>query len=317
VTDIHPKEMTGGHPEELLLVGGKLRASAAEAASLLGARDQLTAKLLGGRKEVVSIGIGETRLPSGRRTGRLGIRVGVTDAALSSELPADVDGVPLSVDVVRPFRAQRRVRPPLCGVSIGPLGDSTAGTLGCFVTQGKDTHILTARHVLGRKVDSVTVLQPGGLDGGVALDAIATATIAAMSPDFDAALAKLTDGCTVDPRLGFRQNPKSLRAPVAGPVQEMRVEKIGRSTHHTQGKVSVIGTSVVVEYDGGDKAQLFNQFLVDGAGQIFSSDGDSGALVFSSPERQPIGLVVAGAGSRTVCSRLDIIVGHLGVSLVY
>jgi hypothetical protein len=200
---------------------------------------------------------------------------------------------------------QARTRPLLIGVSIGHYR-ITAGTLGAFVVlrKGGEVRVLSNNHVLadedrGKKGDAI--LQPGAYDGGRApLDRIGALDGAVkLKPRginrVDAAL------CAVDGSIGY--DPRTLRGvgTLAGlaktPVEGTeRVEKLGRTTGHTRGRVTAFELdNVVVGYDVGN-LRFDEQIEVeaDGPGS-FSQGGDSGSLVFAADDRGAFGLLFAGS----------------------
>lgn len=199
---------------------------------------------------------------------------------------------------------QDRNRPLLIGSSIGHYR-ITAGTLGGFVVlrKGGMVRALSNNHVLadedrGKKGDAI--LQPGAYDGGLpAKDRVGSlAQAVKLKPRgvnrVDAAL------CTVDGPVGY--DPRTLRGvgTLAGlaqtPIEETRsVEKIGRTTGHTRGRVTAFELdNVVVAYDTGD-LRFDDQIEVEGEGAAFSQGGDSGSLVFTADDHRAFGLLFAGS----------------------
>ena len=179
-----------------------------------------------------------------RRTGRI--------RPLAGRSPAPRPPVVTALAVGETGRA-RPLRP---GVSVAHTAVS-AGTLGAFVRVGGadgPRHLLSNHHVLvgdaGREGDRV--LQPGPADGGQdPRDRVAT--LSALVPlaaggtfAVDAALALLDDGIDVDPRY-----PIGAVTTTAGVVGSETVEKIGRTTGVTRGRVTAIEMDdVVVDYGG-------------------------------------------------------------------
>ncbi|EYR62789.1 hypothetical protein N866_05275, partial [Actinotalea ferrariae CF5-4] len=221
-----------------------------------------------------------------RRTGRI------------SAVPATGPRPP--VVTARAVGQTGRVRPLRPGVSVAHV-DVTAGTLGGFVTVDGRLHALSNHHVLvgspaAREGDPV--LQPGPADGGrdpqdrvgalagfLPLEAGTTALV-------DAAVASLQEE-EVD--LGYPSGPLTGTATVAGGET---VEKIGRTTGTTQGRVTAFELDdVVVGYgpEVGD-VSFDDQIEVEGlAAGPFSRGGDSGSLVYVPGTGLAIGLLFAGS----------------------
>jgi hypothetical protein len=200
---------------------------------------------------------------------------------------------------------QGRTRPLLIGASIGHHR-ITAGTLGGFVVlhKGGKVRALSNNHVLadedrGRKGDAI--LQPGPYDGGRATrDRVGSLDQAVkLKPRginrADAAL------CAVDAAVGY--NPRTLRGVgtlegmARAPIEEVGiVEKLGRTTGHTRGRVTAFELdNVVVAYDTGN-FRFDDQIEIEGADDgAFSQGGDSGSLVFASEDHGAVGLLFAGS----------------------
>jgi len=200
---------------------------------------------------------------------------------------------------------QGRARPLLIGVSIGHYR-ITAGTLGAFVVlrKGGEVRVLSNNHVLadedrGKKGDAI--LQPGAYDGGHApQDRIGALDRAVkLKPRgvnrVDAALGAVDGSIGYDPRT--LRGVGTLAGLAKAPVEETRsVEKLGRTTGHTRGRVTAFELdNVVVGYDM-DNLRFDDQIEVESDGTAaFSQGGDSGSLVFASDDRGAFGLLFAGS----------------------
>jgi hypothetical protein len=196
-------------------------------------------------------------------------------------------------------------RPLLIGASVGHYR-ITAGTLGAFVVlrKGGQVRVLSNNHVLadedrGKKGDAI--LQPGAYDGGhPPQDRIGGLDRAVkLKPRgtnlVDAALSTVDGAVAYDPRTlrGVGTLSGLARAPV---TETEAVEKLGRTTGHTRGRVTAFELdNVVVGYDVGN-LRFDDQIEVEaeGAGS-FSQGGDSGSLVFTSDEHGAFGLLFAGS----------------------
>lgn len=192
-----------------------------------------------------------------------------------------------------------RVRPLRPGVSIAHV-DVSAGTLGAFVTVGGAVHALSNYHVLAgspRARAGDPVLQPGPADGG-ALPADRVGALAATVPlvpgrtaAVDAAVALLDDPA-VDPT--FPVGAVTTTAPALGGEQ---VEKTGRTTGVTRGRVTAIELDDVVVGYGEELGELRfdDQIEVESTGSgPFSRGGDSGSLVYRT-DGVALGLLFAGS----------------------
>ena len=170
--------------------------------------------------------------------------------------------------------------------------------------KGGQVRALSNNHVLadedrGKKGDAI--LQPGAYDGGRApQDRIGTLDQAVkLKPRgvnrVDAALCAVAGSVAYDPRT--LRGVGTLAGLAKAPVEETdTVEKLGRTTGHTRGRVTAFELdNVVVGYDIGN-LRFDDQIEVesDGPGS-FSQGGDSGSLVFASEDRGAFGLLFAGS----------------------
>lgn len=190
-------------------------------------------------------------------------------------------------------------RPPFPGISVAHY-KVTAGTLGCFVKDdnGK-TYILSNNHVLantnlGRYRDPI--LQPGPLDGGRRnSDAIAELSylveLDMQNPNtMDAALASFT----LDAAPVYLINQTNKISGTVDPVNKMKVEKFGRTTGHTKGRITVRSMDLKVDFDG-PEITFQDQMQIKGySGKWFCDGGDSGSLVFQTDTLKAVGLLFAG-----------------------
>ncbi|MGY1770647.1 hypothetical protein [Blastococcus sp. SYSU D00813] len=310
----------------------------------------LTARLAGWERPRASasgLGPGRVWFPPalglalvGPGRAHLAIRVALEDdaavllAGVGEAVLAEVD-----VRVIGPVRAlsspalsspadlQRRVRPLRPGLSVAHPS-VTAGTLGGFVLAGGRPAVLSNNHVLAAgdaAVEGDAVLQPGPADGGAPGDRVATLAAFARfggGPNLvDAAVAVLDDGVEVD-TAGRPGGP--LGAEVAGADDvdpDEVVEKVGRTTGHTRGRVTAVEVDgVAVQYD--DAVHTFDgQVEIEGLHGAFSAGGDSGLVIWRSSDRAPLALLFAGSevggaqgGGVTYASPLATVLDVLGVT---
>lgn len=232
-----------------------------------------------------------------------------------------------------PDALQREVRPLHPGLSVAQR-DVTAGTLGGFVTvTGSDgVFALSNNHVLANSDQAALddpVLQPGPADGGRAGDRVGrlarVVPLDAGGPNtVDAALALLEgvsgpeDSGAFDPTY-----PVGRLLGWTDPDDEVAVEKVGRTTGHTHGRISAIELDdVSVEYPVGI-VTFDGQIEVTGSTTAFSAGGDSGSLVYRPDTRQAVGLLFAGSErggengtGLTFCNPIGLVLAALGATLV-
>jgi PKD repeat protein len=222
----------------------------------------------------------------------------------------------------------RCARPVPIGVSTGHP-DITAGTIGARVTDGTNVYALSNNHVYANEnlasLDD-NVLQPGSYDGGVNPDDEIgtlhrfepiifnnTGTCNLITGDecnvIDAAIAlsSTTDlgNSTIDAGYG---TPSSI---IADASARQKVQKCGRTTGCTRGRIYGTGFTVDVGYDSGT-ARFIDQIVIIGGG--FSDGGDSGSLVVTqSGEKNPVGLLFAGSSNSTIINPIGTVLSRFGV----
>jgi hypothetical protein len=96
----------------------------------------------------------------------------------------------------------------------------------------------------------------------------------------------------------------------------MRVQKYGRTTGHTVGRVTGINATLDVNYRG-NVARFTGQIMISGDG--FSTGGDSGSLIVTKglllADRRPVGLLFAGSPTNTVANPIDLVLDRFGVTI--
>ena len=267
--------------------------------------------------------------------GRAVLKVYVTDFAQAS-VPGFTSGVQVVTEFTEPFVALPAAdvdpkrgfpRPVPIGVSAGH-GDVTAGTLGARVTDGTNVYALSNNHVFaanngGKKGDNL--LQPGVVDGGRdPADAFATlydyepirfcGTFTCPRNKLDAAIA-----LTSTENVGFETPEGGYGAP-RSTTQEadlgLSVQKFGRTTGHTVGRVTGINATIDVGYRTG-KARFEGQIVITGSG--FSAGGDSGSLIVTKgllmADRRPVGLLFAGTSTTTIANPIDLVLDRFDVRI--
>lgn len=251
--------------------------------------------------------------------GEVALLVLTETAAATTGLPDQLEGVPVVKLVTGKIKALKRPAPgttidpttsfPIpvpIGVSTGNVGECSAGTIGARVKKNGNVYALSNNHVYAlenaAQIDS-NVVQPGRYDTGCSSYG---ATIIGKLSDYkpidfsgginviDAALA-LSDIDRLDnatPSNGYGK-PNST---TVGEELSMPVQKYGRTSSLTKGKIAAINVTVNVGYTKG-VAIFENQILVT-ARKAFIKAGDSGSLlVTDNLDSKPVGLLFAGDSS--------------------
>lgn len=122
---------------------------------------------------------------------------------------------------------------------------------------------------------------------------------------FDAAIAKPYKSEDIDPSIiGIGEVYTTEQAYLG-----QRVVKSGRTTEYTEGYISLIHTTVKVNYGSG-KIATFDDQLVAGP---MSAGGDSGSLVVSGDTTNAVGLLFAGSTQTTIFSPIEPILDYFNV----
>jgi hypothetical protein len=193
-----------------------------------------------------------------------------------------------------------RIRPVQIGSSIAHV-DHHFGTLGAFVRL-RDGRVgfLSNNHVLARSNGAKpgdAIVQPGPWDGGGANDVVGRlASFVPLKPQrvnrVDVAVAALAGELPYDPRA--LPDGQHLDPVVLEPRQDVVVEKLGRTTGRTRGRITALNVSVL-DVDYGSMSLRFDgQLEITDLDAPFSADGDSGALVYDEQGHRPVGLVFSG-----------------------
>ncbi len=214
-----------------------------------------------------------------------------------------------------PLVMRRRMRPVMGGCSIGHYR-ITAGTvatccydLAPFPGIPARYYILSNNHVLANSNAASIgdpILQPGPYDGG-SLPGDTVARLSRYVPIrfmsggpvpcnyVDAAIAE-GDFADLSREIYWVGYPRRLyRAPRVG----MIVEKCGRTTSFTTGRITHINATVNVNYGGGRVARFCRQIVTTRMG----APGDSGSLVMDT-EEGAVGLLFAGSATATIMNSM-------------
>ena len=208
-----------------------------------------------------------------------------------------------------------------------------SGTLGSMVQdQTANEFILSNNHVLA----DINLAQPGELIVQTGLvdtapqcqqipsDAVATFTrrvdinFAKKSTNtIDAAIAAV-DPNDVSPEI---LNIGAIADSVATPRVGLAVQKMGRSTCLTTGKISSVNGNFRVSYGAGQVAAFIHQIVINGRRppHNFGGPGDSGSLIVTRDAcPQAVALLFAGSGNQkqTIANPISDVLSGLGVSMV-
>ena len=198
------------------------------------------------------------------------------------------------------------------GVEIAPHQKGWVGTLGgAVIDVDTGRHCMfTNSHVAGAisgLAPGHVIGQPGGNGGPIGR--LVRSVHIDMAPNAN----NLVDLCIVSDDEADRSGNKKLYAipEMAGvgkidprPYSEsevtigLAVQKSGRTTSYTTGKIERIGNTSHVGYDAGT-ARFVRQYVVRGDSGNFSAPGDSGSLVVDMNGR-PVGHLYAGGGGTTL-----------------
>lgn len=258
----------------------------------------------------------------------------ITKFDASQMVPPQIDGIPTDVIEVGKIEKQgftTRVRPIRPGYSAGN-GKITAGTIGgIFTDKDGQTVALSNNHVFANENRAKTgdlIYQPGPLDvkGFKAVNVGWTEPVAnlpyfatlksfiPLSPSTtnlqDTAIAtidnKLVATGMVDPT--YPTINKAIRG-FAAPQVNMQVQKCGRTTGYTTGRVMALNASFTVRYDIGNVK--FGNCVVCSA---MSAGGDSGSIIMDMG-MNAIALLFAGSPKVTIATPMQSIVATYGLKI--
>ena len=268
-------------------------------------------------------------------------------------VPAELDGVPVEVEVTGMFHAMKgggggvshtaiQTPPIQLGTSGGwrfdlANGFCCGGTLGSLVLRNGNQYVLSNYHVL--EADIVNggnsrvaqagdpVIQPGLID--VSCNANNAQNVATLSgikslpgSNVDAAIAQVisgmvrTDGAILE--IG------TISSATVGASLGQSVKKSGRTTGLTRSSVSGLNATVSVAYDnecagGAAFTKTFTgQIIINNKGSRFLAGGDSGSLMVENVTTNPraVGLLFAGSSSLAVANPIGQVLSFLNATMV-
>ncbi|HDY68910.1 MAG TPA: hypothetical protein ENH85_14105 [Candidatus Scalindua sp.] len=283
-------------------------------------------------ENVIGVGIGD-KIVAGVSTKRKCIRIYVEKkVSIASMFSKDI--VPRTLDLIETdvieigkiiaLSFKHRLRPAKGGISIGHY-KITAGTLGCLVRdrESKEILILSNNHVLAQsnkaKIGDV-IIQPGKHDKGIlGADEIATlerfVKIKAKSWwRWWANPKNIVDCAIAKPFLSEDVSPEILEIGIPTGIElvdeDMELQKSGRTTGHTKGKVIDADVTVAVSY-GNFTARFKHQIMAS----AMSAGGDSGSLVLNE-KKAAVGLLFAGSEKVTILNPINDVLTLLDVELI-
>jgi hypothetical protein len=230
---------------------------------------------------------------------------------------------------VGPQTLARRIRPAEGGYSVGHFA-ITAGTIATSVYDilpGGSTnppqhgigippryYILSNNHVLANSNSANLgdrILQPGPFDGGV----VPTDHIANLSRFVPITFSppvplpnhnNLVDAAIAEGQfhdldreiywIGYVRGWRRRAGVTVGTI----VQKTGRTTNYTTGRITAVNATVDVNYGGGRVARFLDQIVTTN----ISAGGDSGSLV-TTLDDVAVGLLFAGSAVATIVNQIE------------
>ncbi|PLX23241.1 MAG: hypothetical protein C0600_15100 [Ignavibacteria bacterium] len=223
---------------------------------------------------------------------------------------------------------QRFTRPVPIGCSTSNWNECVGATIGVRVRNGTNYYVLSANHVFARNNYASLgekIVQPGR--GDVSCAYITSDEVGQLadyqqlvfsysaSNTMDAAIATTTPALTgtATPLDGYGTPNNVTKLASIG----MEVQKYGRTTGLTVGKVYAINTTVVLSYSVGG-IRFVNQIVVEPKkkNSTFVDGGDSGSLLVTNDASvNPLGLVFGKSSNYAIVSPIDPILQRFNVEI--
>jgi len=269
------------------------------------------------------------------------ILVFVEDPKVIPLLPKALEGIPLEIEVRKPFEflqlkvkvdPTEKLRPVPAGCSIGvplpipgfPRG--VTGTLGAWAFADGRLSILSNNHVLAgfnRYPLGSPTIQPGPFDEGKPEDQVAalshfvpiiTVPFGTLpSPEnvnyVDVALSEITLPWELAERAIIE-----IGEPLAfnlTPSEGMKVRKFGRTSGLTEGEITSINFAIPIRVPGTPEIAFFVDLIL---AELRGERGDSGSVVLDE-RNQVLGLLFAGREEFSAICKIEHIVRQLEVEL--
>lgn len=172
-------------------------------------------------------------------------------------------------------------------------GELNAGTIGdplCQPSQGDNVCLIVAADVIATLQDFQRLSLFTGYDN------FPTAPVNIM--DAAVGLSPIGQVDVATPLVGYGV---PQRTPQENPFVGMSVQKCGRTTGYTKGKIKTLNVEAIIGTGGGEFGRFRSCITINTATRLprFSAGGDSGSLVVTDPDRRPVGLLFAGGGVDT------------------
>lgn len=249
-------------------------------------------------------------------------------------VPDEIDGIPTDVIEVGKLVKQtftQRTRPIKPGFSVGHR-DITCGTMGGFFLDADgEPVILSNNHVLANenkaKIGDL-IYQPGPYDTATGanlndrgwVDPVIDLPYVANLKKFlklekdgnphDSAIAKIHPKLVANGLVDALY--PTLNRPCSGFgtfASRMQVQKCGRTTGYTTGRVIGLNATFTIEYDFGP-AKFVNCAVLS----AMSKGGDSGSIIYDM-NMKAVGLLFAGSPKVTIANPIQAVVDYYGLKL--
>jgi len=281
---------------------------------------------------------------------------GRNPAASARNIPRNVMGQRVTVEITEPFRAlgakppkpvpvshTAKQTPPIRLGTSGGWGKDLAngyccgGTLGSLIQIDGVQYILSNYHVFesdtvvgGNGIVAKTgdpIIQPGLIDVGCNLNSaqVVAGLIKSSSlpnSNVDASIAQVVSGMVRTD--GAILEIGTLSSETADAALKQAVKKSGRTTGLTRSSISGLNATISVAYDdecAGSEAftkTFTGQIIISNRASKFLAGGDSGSLMVEDVESNPraVGLLFAGSSSFAVANPIGEVLDFFGATMV-
>lgn len=286
------------------------------------------------RRNVVGIAISH-KIKNEKDTGDPCLTIYVESKLDKNQIGAD-DLIPATIgnfktDVVESgtimagslISTSRRQRPVQGGLSVGHF-KITAGTIATCVSDISPLmgitnryYILSNNHVLANTNNANLgdpILQPGPYDGGQNPEDVVAKLARFVPIDFSVGANNLVDAAIAEGDFNDLNREINWIGYCNGIVTAnigQKIQKCGRTTAYTTGKVTAINATVNVNYGGGKVGRFVNQIITS----EMSAGGDSGSLVLDM-KNQAVGLLFAGSSTITIINPIKPVMSSLGIKFI-
>lgn len=287
------------------------------------------------KNNVVGMGIG-VKWVNGQPTGEPALivfvreKVPLGELSMTDAIPQTLSGMQtdvLAIGAPQALKLTNRIRPVRGGFSVGHPSIS-AGTLGCSVYERSDLpnryYLLSNNHVLANSNKATIgdpILQPASADGG------------SQPEDVVGPLARFVE-IELEPPISRDQQQNKVDAAIAevdmaeversihwvGDIRGWRrandvevgtpVQKTGRTTGFTLGRVTAIQSTVDVHFDHNQVARFHDQLMLT----PMSEGGDSGSLI-TTHDNVALGLLFAGSSQATIANPIEYVCRELDIEI--